>query len=84
MNNIRTFEDYQIDEADYALWLERFTMADCFRALDMNEKAEKVMRAPANMTILAQFVAIIKRIAKKQKNNDVLELLASHHLLNIG
>jgi len=62
-------------EADYAIWCERSTIADCFRDLNLPRLAEKVMDLPANIGIIEQYLSIIKREANRVKNIDVLSRL---------
>lgn len=73
-----------VDECDYSLWTQHHVLADCFTSLGLPDMASKMSTLPANMTIIANYVAIIKHQAAIQKNNDVLEMLSAHHLMSIG
>lgn len=70
-----------ICEADYAIWCERPTIADCLSKLGFNKLAKEVMKAPANVGIINKYLSIIKAEAIKRKNNDVLNRLLSARLI---
>ena len=70
-----------ICEADYAMWCERPMIADCLVKLGLNKLAKEVIKAPANVGIISNYLSIIKAEAIKRRNSDVLNRLLAARLI---
>ena len=62
-------------EADYRIWCERSTIADCLRTIGLPIMAAKAMDYETPREIIDRFLNIIKREATIAKRHDVLEQL---------